>query len=120
MVSCQWSRGFEWRARALGITLGKAAELAEEGGCKLIRLAARRTAERTAIRPLAWKKDEGERLRARATTRTHDPIARHAQRRPDAGKPAHCPAADVVEELELRQSMCEVFSGSVMCDHSDL
>ena len=63
MVSCQWSRGFEWRARALGITLGKAAELAEEGGCKLIRLAARRTAERTAIRPLAWKKDEGERLR---------------------------------------------------------
>ena len=62
MVSCQWSRGFEWRARALGITLGKAAELAEEGGCKLIRLAARRTAERTAIRPLAWKKDEGERL----------------------------------------------------------
>ena len=64
MVSCQWSRGFEWRARALGITLRKAAELAEEGGCKLIRLAARRTAERTAIRPLAWKKDEGERLRA--------------------------------------------------------
>ena len=63
-MSCQWSRGFEWRARALGITLGKAAELAEEGGCKLIRLAARRTAERTAIRPLAWKKDEGERLRA--------------------------------------------------------
>ena len=53
----------------------------------------------------------------RATTRTHDPIARHAQRRPDAGKPAHCPAADVVEELELRQSMCEVFSGSVKCDH---
>ena len=43
--------------------MGKAAELAEEGGCKLIRLAARRTAERTAIRPLAWKKDEGERLR---------------------------------------------------------
>ena len=67
-MSCQWSRGFEWRARALGITLGKAAELAEEGGCKLIRLAARRTAERTAIRPLAWKKDEGERLRAAASS----------------------------------------------------
>ena len=71
-MSCQWSRGFEWRARALGITLGKAAELAEEGGCKLIRLAARRTAERTAIRPLAWKKDEGERLRGRVC-RSKDP-----------------------------------------------
>ena len=48
--------------------MGKAAELAEEGGCKLIRLAARRTAERTAIRPLAWKKDEGERLREHSVT----------------------------------------------------
>ena len=74
MVSCQWSRGFEWRARALGITLGKAAELAEEGGCKLIRLAARRTAERTAIRPLAWKKDEGERLRERDVTSVENQV----------------------------------------------
>ena len=52
--------------------------------------------------------------------RTHDPIARLTQRRPDAGKLAHFPVDDIVEEIELRQSMCEVFSGSVKCDHSDL
>jgi hypothetical protein len=45
----------------------------------------------------------------RATMRTHDPIARLTQRRPDAGKLAHFPVDDIVEELELRQSMCEVF-----------
>ena len=55
-----------------------------------------------------------------ATTHTHDQIARHTQRRPNAGNAAHCPAVDVVEELELRQSICEVFSGSVKRDHSEL
>ena len=52
--------------------------------------------------------------------RTHDPIARLTQRRPDAGKLAHFPVDDIVEELELRQSMFEVFSGSEKRDHSDL
>ena len=46
-------------------------------------------------------------------TRTHNPIARHTKRRPSAGKAAHGPADDIVEELELRQRLCEVFSGSV-------
>ena len=49
----------------------------------------------------------------RATTRTHAPIAAHAPRRPSTGKRAGRPADDIVEELELRQRLCEVFSGSV-------
>ena len=53
-------------------------------------------------------------------TRTHNPIARHTKRRPSAGKAAHGPADDVVEELELRQGVLEVFRRSKKCDHGDL
>ena len=56
----------------------------------------------------------------RATTRTHDPIARHTKRRPSTGKAAHGPADDVVEELELRQGVLEVFRRSKKRDHGDL
>ena len=51
---------------------------------------------------------------------THDPITRHKQRRPNAGETTHRPAYGVVEELQLRQSMCKVFSGSENSDHSAL
>jgi len=54
------------------------------------------------------------------TTRTHDPIARHTKRRPSTGKAAHGPADDVVEELELRQGVLEVFRRSKKRDHGDL
>ena len=50
----------------------------------------------------------------------HNPIARHKQRRPCADEAAHPAADNVVEELELRQSMCKVFSGSENRDHSEL
>ena len=48
------------------------------------------------------------------------PIAAHVPRRPSTGKRAGRPADDILEELELRQRLCEVFSGSVKRDHSDL
>ena len=56
----------------------------------------------------------------RATTRRHDPIARHAQRRPTPAETARRPAGGVVEEPELRQWMFEVVLGSEMRGHSDL
>ena len=36
----------------------------------------------------------------------------HTQRRLQAGDTAHRPVAGILEDLELRQSMCKVFSGS--------
>ena len=51
---------------------------------------------------------------------THDPIARHKQRRPNAGETTHRPAYGVVEELELRHRVCEVFFSSEKHDHSEL
>ena len=51
---------------------------------------------------------------------THDPIARHKQRRPNAGETTHRPAYGVVEELGLRQRVCKVFSASKKRDHSEL
>ena len=47
-------------------------------------------------------------------------FALHKQRRPNAGEATHPPAYVIVEELELRQRVCEVFSGSEMRDHSEL
>ena len=51
---------------------------------------------------------------------THDPIARHKQRRPCADETAHPAADNVVEELEPRRTMVEVFSGSQKRHHGDL
>jgi hypothetical protein len=39
---------------------------------------------------------------------------------PNAGETTHRPAYGIVEELQLRQSMCKVFSGSENSDHSAL
>ena len=63
----------------------------------------------------AARRAHGQRPRS-----THDRIARHTKRRPSTGKAAHGPADDVVEELELRQGVLEVFRSSKKRDHGDL
>ena len=50
----------------------------------------------------------------------HDPIARRTQRHSCADETAQWAAGNLVEEIELRQSMFEVFSGSEKRDHGDL
>ena len=51
---------------------------------------------------------------------THDPIARHKQRRPNTGETTHRSAYGVVEELELRQGVLELILDTQKRDHSDL
>ena len=50
----------------------------------------------------------------------HTPIAAHAPRRPSTGKRGGGPGDAIVEELELRQRACEMFSGSEKRHHGDL